>query len=338
MCRFGASDCFARAAADVHRFVGIRVCKETLRRAVLREGAMVGKDRAAGKVPPAFTAADAAVRGADGSAGPTRLYASMDGVMVRMVTQAEQDHRRERALRKRAERKKGGAQERPLPPWRAGHAEGFKEMKVGVFYDQGGAHMHTFVTPGGPDAAGELLAGHAALLRFAQAQQRGGIIDGAPWARSQMEKRLPTIDLLLLDFYHLGEHLHGAAKVRLGDGEEAGRWADARKEEFKRGAAAEALAAIRAQRAQAKKPEAKEALRLLDQYVTERLPMLGYDRAIAQGRDIGSGPMESQRKTHTMRVDRPGAKWLAANAAAVMDLAALEASGQWKSRWKQLAA
>lgn len=337
MCRFASNDCFDRAAADLERFVGVRMCKQTLRAAVLREGAAVAADRASGKIAPEFTAADAGTVGPDGLPGPTRLNASMDGVFVRMVTQAEQDRRLEKAVRKRAERGRDASSPRPLRE-RAGHAEAFKEMKVGAFYDQSRRHMHTFVTPGGPNDAGELLARHAALLRFDQADQRGAVFDGAPWIKTQFRERLSTIELMLLDFYHLSEHLHEGGGSAFADADEAGAWVAKRSEEFKAGHAATALAAIRALRAKTTTPGSQETLRRLDEYVTARLDMLDYARAIAQGRDIGSGPMESQCKTHTMRVDRPGAKWLANNAASIMNLAALQASGQWESHWKKLAA
>ena len=337
MCRFASHDCFERSAADLERFVGVGVCKQTLRAAVLREGESVSADRAGGKIAPAFTAADAGTVGPEGLPGPTRLNASMDGVFVRMVTQAEQDRRLEKAVRKRAERGRDAGGAHPLRV-RTGHAEAFKEMKVGAFYDQSRRHMHTFVTPGGPDEAGELLARHAALLRFDQADQRGAVFDGAPWIRTQFRERLPTVDLMLLDFYHLSEHLHGGGGSAFADAEDALAWVSKRSEEFKAGQAATALAAIRAMRTKAATPGTQETLRRLDEYVTARLDMLDYARAIAQGRDIGSGPMESQCKTHTMRVDRPGAKWLATNAASIMNLAALRASGQWDSHWKKLAA
>ena len=58
-----------------------------------------------------------------------------------------------------------------LPPARPGSDERFKEMKIGLFYDQAKEHRHVFVTENNHEAFGKLLKEHAAQVGFEQADQ-----------------------------------------------------------------------------------------------------------------------------------------------------------------------
>ena len=75
--------------------------------------------------------------------------------------------------------------------------ERFKEMKIGLFYDQAKDHRHVFVTDNDHEAFGVLLTG------------------GAKWIAGQIFSDLLLIKTMLLDFYHLSQHVHEAAKCRL---------------------------------------------------------------------------------------------------------------------------
>ena len=77
-----------------------------------------------------------------------------------------------------------------------------------------------------------------------------------------------------------------------------------------------------------------ESLRLLRQYIIERLEMVEYRQARARGWDIGSGPTEAACKNLTLRLKRTGMKWDAENADAMMNLIALRESGQWDDYWQ----
>ena len=54
---------------------------------------------------------------------------------------------------------------------------------------------------------------------------------------------------------------------------------------------------------------------------------------LARGWQIGSGPIEAQRKTTTSRVKGSAKRWDGRNAEAVMALACLENSRLWQSYW-----
>jgi hypothetical protein len=93
------------------------------------------------------------------------------------------------------------------------------------------------------------------------------------------------------------------------------------------------LAAIDALKKQVRAGGKREALRLLREYLTDRLEMLDYRTALAKGWDIGSGPTEAECKTLALRLKRPGARWDRDHAAAMMNLKAMYESGQAGIYW-----
>jgi hypothetical protein len=146
---------------------------------------------------------------------------------------------------------------------------------------------------------------------------------------------LLLLHLLLLDFYHMSQHVHAAAKCCLGDTPAAKQWVEQRLKEMKELGVAPVLAAIDALKKQVRSTVKRKALGDLRDYLTDRLDMLGYRTALANGWDIGSGPTEAMCKTLTLRLKRPGMKWDRDHAAAMMNLQAMYESGQAASYWLQ---
>ncbi|HWE96668.1 MAG TPA: hypothetical protein VG269_22095, partial [Tepidisphaeraceae bacterium] len=136
---------------------------------------------------------------------------------------------------------------------------------------------------------------------------------------------------VLLDSYHLAQHVHEAARCCLGEGEAARAWAGARLKDVKQGGAKALLAGTDALGKQVRASRKKESIRRLRQYVWKRREMLDYPTALANGWDIGSGPTEATCKTLTLRLKRPGMKWDRDHAAGMMNLIAMRESGQWKA-------
>ena len=110
-------------------------------------------------VPPAFLANE--VRMTAGGSGKRRsrwtrkslsgVWASFakgtDGVMAPTVTQEEKDKRRKaHAVRRQQRSAAGMGNAKELAPARPGSDERYKEMKIGVFYDQDKKHRHAFAT------------------------------------------------------------------------------------------------------------------------------------------------------------------------------------------------
>lgn len=332
LCRLGMVQDFGQAADDARRIANIPVCKEKLRQLVEGEAAAITRGRNNGAIPAAWTSADAKVKTEAGTV--TRVYAGADGVMAPMVTAAEKGKRRKnQAIRRQQRSAAGVGNTRELPPPRPGADEGFKEMKIGLFYDQAKAHRHVFVTENNHEAFGALLKEHAGQVAFEQADQSISLTDGAKWIASQICLTLLLIKAMLLDFYHLSQHVHEAAKCCLGETPQAAEWATARLKELKELGVTPMLTALDALEKKMRSTTQRQSLRKLRDYVVNRIEMLDYRGALAKGWDIGSGPTEAMCKNLTLRLKRPGMKWDRDHAGAMMNLIGLYESGQAKAYW-----
>jgi hypothetical protein len=321
---------FAQGAEDLRRIAGLAVSKERLRQMTEEEANDVSVARAQGAVSPSWSADQAVV----GSSRRTRVYVGVDGVMVRTVTQGEKDkRRRQHAVRRRQRGRTGIGNTKPLPAARPGSDDGFKEMKLGLFYSQDKGRVHLFATNGDHEEFGRLLRQHADAIHFERARERISLTDGGPWIRKEILKHLKDLDATLLDFYHLGEHIWDTANCCLG--QEAQAWAVAQLHEMKHTGYGAVLAAIDALRRKVRAPTKLNSLRLLRQYIVERWEMVDYRQALAKGWDIGSGPTEAACKNLTLRLKRTGMKWDADHAAGMMNLVALRESGQWTAYWEK---
>lgn len=327
-CTLGVIHDFDQAACDLYAVAGIRISAEKLRQLVEGEGREVLAARVSGLLEPTWSAPEA-----------KRVYAGVDGVLVRAVTQAEKTKRRRQHQARREGRLHAGlGNSKPLPPLRSGTTDNFKEMKIGLFYDQEKTRVLAFATQEDHIGFGRLLGNQAIQLDLEQADESISLTDGAPWIRNRILEHIPSIDAMLLDFYHFSEHVWDAAKCCFPDSQVARSWAEARLAEVKEVGPLAVLAAIAELNKNTRSASKRECLRLLRGYITERFEMLDYRRALARGWDIGSGPTEAMCKNLTLRLKRTGMKWDPANAAAMMNLAALRESGQWTQWWTRTAA
>lgn len=158
-------------------------------------------------------------------------------------------------------------------------------------------------------------------------------MDGARWIAVQVLAALGMLHSLMLDFYHMSQHVHAAAKCCLGETPAAKQWVEQRLMEMKELGVAPVLAAIDALRKQVRSKVRRGALDHLRDYLTGRLEMLDYRTALAKGWDIGSGPTEAMCKTLTLRLKRPGMRWDRDHAASMMNLQAMYESGQAAKHW-----
>jgi hypothetical protein len=329
---------FRQAADDAKRIGNIPLGRERLRKLVESEGTAIAHARNSGELKAAWTHADAKIKAGPDGESVTRVYAGVDGVMAPTVTEQEKEKRRKNhAIRRQQRSAAGVGNAKPLPPARPGSDERYKEMKIGLFYDQEKKHRHAFVTEANSKAFGPLLREHADQVGFEKADQCISLTDGAKWIAAQICQVLLLIQVMLLDFYHLSQHVHAAAKACLGETQEAKDWVAARLKEMKEQGAAPMLAAIDALARKIRSPAKRESLRGLRDYVVGHLQLLDYPMALANGYDIGSGPTEAMCKTLMLRLKRPGMKWDRDHAAAMMNLTALYDSGQAKAYWSAAA-
>ena len=336
LCRLGMVEDFGNAAEDARRIGNIPVCKEKLRLLVEAEAATITRHRNSGALPAAWTSADAVVKTDTGLV--RRVYVGVDGVMAPMVTAAEKEKRRKnQAIRRQQRSATGVGNAKALAAARAGSDERFKEMKIGLFYDQAKKLRHVFVTENNHKAFGPLLKEHAAQVAFEKADQSISLTDGARWIANHICQVLLLIKIMMLDFYHLSQHVHEAAKCCLGETRDAKDWVAARLKELKELGVTPVLAAIDALEKKVRSQAKRKSLRKLRNYVVARMEMLDYRGALANDWDIGSGPTEAMCKNLTLRLKRPGMKWDRDHAGAMMNLIGMYESGQSKAYWASAA-
>jgi hypothetical protein len=280
---------FDKAAANLARTAQVALSGETLRALVEAEGRRVVQAQKAGRLPVNWSAADCQT-----SSGTSRVYFGSDGVMVPVVSDTEKRTRRDRI---KAQRRRRGQKARPLPARKRGADQKYKEFKIVAYYDETQDHRLVSGTRGDRDVAGRLMRREASRIRLDQADEKVGNVDGSPWIRNQVQQQSLPLDVLGLDFYHLGENVHKARREIYGDEDEAGQqWAGT----------------------------------LLHTFQHQ-----GYEAAWeTKGWQIGSGPTEATCKTLTARLKGSGMRWDGDNAEAVMGLEALYQSGQWDEYWR----
>ena len=322
---------FVKAAAVLERTAQVKLSGERLRQEVEAVGRRVLETQQSNAVVVTWHAGDCVVPEEAKTGKKTRVYAGCDGVMVPVVTEAEKVKRREKV---KAKRRRSGKKRRPLPPRKRGADNAWKEFKVAFFYSEDAKHQHVAFTHGNHIKAGTLLRREADRLRFREADERVGLVDGAVWIREQMELHFAELDALGLDFYHLSENVHRARRKVFGEEAPEGlAWADALMHVFKHEGYSAAWEKIVQWRAGLKGKANREAADRLMKFISLRKEMIRYPAFRERGWQIGSGPTESQCKLCTKRLKGYGRRWDRPNATAVAALDALDRNGQWRQVW-----
>jgi hypothetical protein len=321
---------FDRTAENLLHAAQIQISGETLRQRIESEGRRVLQVQREGKLPVTWSAADCRVNAQDTNS-PCRVYLGCDGVTVAMVTDAEKRKRRQAVKEKR---RRCGRKRRPLPRVRPGADWKYKEFKIVALYDERQAHRLVMGTKDDHRGAGRMMRGLAAAVKFDQADEKIGNVDGAPWIRRQMERQNLPLDAIGLDFYHLAENVHKARRVVWGEDDEAGKtWTGELLHVFKHEGYKAAWERLLAWRGKLRGSKRAAADTLLN-YVSDRRDMIQYPDFQKKGWQIGSGPTEATCKTSTARLKRSGMRWDGVNSEAIMALESLSQSGMWKAYWK----
>lgn len=273
--------------------------------------------------------------------GPGRLIVGADDVMVPLVTQSEKQKRRKN--RRTCCRKKGkcrcavNRRRRRLSRKRRcyrGSDNAYKEFKIVAFYDQRHEHQYAAGTAGDHQALGRLMRCQAAKLKFSQADEKISVSDGAEWIRKQLEAKLPMLDCKILGFYHLSEHIWSAANTCFNQSShQAKDFAAELLHIAKREDPTALLTRLIDERKKCRSKGKRKSLKGLIQYIARRFEMSDYPEFIKQGWQISSGPTEAFCKTLTARLKGSEMRWDSPNAEAIMALAAMDQSGQWRSYW-----
>lgn len=327
-CRIGCHpQGFKRSAKDLKRLAGLSVSAERLRQIVEGEGQRAQAAQASGAMPAAWQGVACRVT----PDGPSRVYVGVDGVMVPMVTTAEKQLRASR--RRRCRRPKRRRCRQSNPAGFAGHRERYKEFKLAGFYDHDKTHRHVMATGGDPDALGRVLRRDGRRFGIPEADEVVGVVDGAPWIRTQLEK-FRGCSHIGLDYYHFSEHVAAAAKTVFGEGTpHAATWRKQVLDLALNTGVEEVLDEVTQQSRQTRSPTKREALRRLRNYISQRTTMIRYAYCRSKGWDIGSGPTEALCKTMTARLKGSGMRWDPAGAQAMLGLAGLNDSNEWEAYW-----
>lgn len=275
-------------------------------------------------------------RGGVAGAGDGSLVClGVDGVLTRQVTEEEKGKRRRKTAGKRGARAKAGKKLAPLGPRRPGADGPWKEVKIVGAYEKDHAHRHWRSTVHCHLMAAVLITQVARRVGLSLTQASVAVVDGAEWIEARLRECLPNLSAIILDFFHLAEHVHQAMGQVLGQGTpEARQWAEhllgaIREQGF---AAFDALV----QKCIADHggwADAGNALTKLRQYVSQRREMVNYPYFQAQGWPIGSGPTESMASVLTARIKGRGRRWDADHIDAVMALQALETNEESSAYW-----
>jgi hypothetical protein len=321
---------FVRAATALERTAQVKLCGERLRQVVEATGRGVLKAQQDNTVAVTWHAGDCVLPDSE-TGRKTRVYTGCDGVMVPIVTDAEKIKRRDKA---KAKRRRRGKKCKPLPPRKQGSDLPWKEFKVAFFYSEDAKRQHVAFTHGNHVAAGKLLRREADRLRFQQADERVGLVDGATWIREQMQLHFAELDALGLDFYHLSENVHRARRKIFGEeSPEGNAWAEQLMHVFKHEGYAAGWELLLPWRAALRAKIKREAADRLLRFLSARREMIRYPEFQQRGWQIGSGPTESQCKLCTKRLKGYGRRWDRPNATAVAALDALDRNGQWRQVW-----
>lgn len=331
-CRLGiAGRSFARSVANLKEAAQISVSEEMLRNVVEGEGQAVLQASAQEQLELDWSASGCKTLTPSGRE-LSRVYVSSDGVLVPTTTAAEKHKRRATVLQRRrtmpAKRRRGLGR---LGPVKKGSDQRFKQVYVSIFYDQTKEQRLVGVTRQDHRGLGKLLRSEAVRVRLRAADERIGLVDGAVCLRRHMEG-LP-LEAILLDFYHLSEHVNDARRKTLGEHSEAGKtWSDGVLHTLRREGYEPFWEKLLDWRSGLRGVKRKVADHLLN-YVAQRKEMILYDECDQRGWDVGTGPMESMCGVTTDRIKGRGRRWDHDHAEAVMALEAMHQSHLWDKYW-----
>jgi len=332
-CREGSNArSFARGRENLKHVGQIDVGEELFRQVVESEGKAVLEASAQEQLELDWSASGCKARTPAGQE-TTRLYVSADGVLVPTITQAEKDKRRETVLERRAKMSRPERRcLKRLGAVKKGTDQRYKQMYVTSIYDQDQAHRLVGVTRGKVKGLRQLLGQEAGRVHLRAAQERVGIVDGAVCLRTNLED-LP-LQVVLLDFYHLSEHVGQAAVKTLGAETAACKqWLEDVLHTVRHEGYEPFFAKLLDWRNGLRGQKRKVADELIG-YVASRQEMIAYERCDQQDWDVGSGPMESMCGVTTDRIKGRGRRWDMDNAQAMMALEALyQSTGLWDKYW-----
>jgi hypothetical protein len=188
----------------------------------------------------------------------------------------------------------------------------------------------------GQATLGQPLRKQGAQVGMDRAERWIALSDGGSGLEDWLKTNFGRVEAVILDFYHASEHLGALAKAWHGAGTEAAevqhqQWSHRLKHEGGQ-AVLDELQALEV----GSRPSAREVWRETLTYFENQVHRMDYPRYVAQGWQIGSGPVESACKTVVnQRLKCAGMRWGERGSDSVCHLRALFLSerGQWDAFW-----
>jgi hypothetical protein len=298
---------FAEAAVKIlPRLAGLRVAESTVERTTERVGAELGRRLAAGQT---FGPAQDWPWQRD-AAGKSCAYVSADLTGVGMQGPG-------------------------------GRAASGRMAAVAMVYNAGSPGQVRYVAglTDGLSALGEPLRRQAAQVGMDRADRWIAISDGGAGIEDWLTMNFPRVEAVILDFYHVAEHLSDWAKsLHPNDQEASAALASSWCHRLKHDGGAAVLAELRALDV-GRRRAAREAHRQLLGYFENQVHRMDYPRYRRMGWQIGSGPVEAAcKQVVNQRLKGSGMRWSEPGADALCHLRALFRSEecQWDAFWASL--
>jgi hypothetical protein len=205
---------------------------------------------------------------------------------------------------------------------------GWRELKVGTFYNQDKTHKCLCASFSPSDEFAHELGHYAAWTGAAHVNEVRCTGDGAEWVWNVLDTNFLDPSVRFIDIYHVHEHLWDYSKTAYGEGTaQAKRWATDKCHRLKHEGPGPILRSLARQHPPG--AEAQEALRDLRGYMARHADRMDYPALIAQGIDIGNGPMENACKQLGARLKGADKRWRLSRAEAIAFLRAVYLSDEW---------
>ena len=322
-CREATNTSFVSSSNNLERLAQINLSSSTIRHISQLQGEKIGLQQSKGQVKADFTSSDCV---------DNTIITGADGVMIPLVTEEQKCKRRktEKAKRIKEGRKSTAPKGRP----KKGSDGAYKESKVVIFYSKDKKHQYAVSTCGNHEKLGSIMRKEGFRIGIDKAISKYSITDGAGWIRKQYNIQLPMLEVNILDYFHLKEHVKEVGNILYGESTpQSISWReDIMSVVWNQGSLvmldklAEVLKQLRS-------PVKKQALDLLRKYVGCRIDMTDYPTFRANGYDCGSGPTESSCGCLTKRIKGSGMRWGMENVQPMMNLESIHFSGQWDKYW-----
>lgn len=322
-CREAANISFVSSSNNLERLAQIKLSSSTIRSISQNQGRKIGLQQSKGEVKADFTSSDCI---------DNTVITGADGAMLPAVTEEQKRKRRETEKAKRIKegRKSTASKGRP----KKGSDGAYREEKTILFYSKDKKHQYAVSTCGNHKKLGAIMRREGFRIGIDKAASKYSITDGASWIRKQYNIQLPMLEVNILDYYHLKEHVKEVGNILYGESTpESISWRESIMSAVWNQGSLVMLDRLGEVLKKLRSPVKKKSINSLRKYVGCRIDMTDYPTFRANGYDCGSGPTESSCGCLTKRLKGSGMRWDIDNAQAMMNLQSIHFSGQWDKYW-----